>query len=60
MYIYVYLCVYEEEKNQYPIPNSKKGYQKIPFLLTSCQNTDLQSKVVKLVKIVKNSEKHGT
>ena len=31
------------KKTQYPIPNSPKGYQKIPFLLTSCQNTDLQS-----------------
>ena len=28
---------------QYPIPNTKKGHQKIPFLLTSLHNSDLQS-----------------
>ena len=44
MYIHVYTPIYTYvymKKNQYPIPNSQKGYQKIPFLLTSCQNTDL-------------------
>ena len=35
--------MYIWKKTQYPIPYSQKGYQKILFLLTSCQNTDLQS-----------------
>ena len=36
---------------QYPIPNTKKGHQKIPFLLTSLHNTDLQSKTADLVAV---------
>ena len=42
-YVYIYLCIYVYtpiSNTQYPIPNTKKGYQKIPFLLTSLHNTD--------------------
>ena len=38
MYTYVYMYI-----PKYPIPNTKKGHQKIPFLLTSRHNSDLQS-----------------
>ena len=40
MHIYTYVYMYI---TQYPIPNTKKGHQKIPFLLTSLHNSDLQS-----------------
>ena len=42
-YVYIYLCIYVYtpiSNTQYPIPNTKKGHQKIPFLLTSLHNTD--------------------
>ena len=39
--IHMYICIYPNTK--YPIPNTKKGHQKIPFLLTSRHNSDLQS-----------------
>ena len=41
IYIHIYVCIHPN--TQYPIPNTKKGHQKIPFLLTSLHNSDLQS-----------------
>ena len=43
MYTCIHMYIYIYQNTKYPIPNTKKGHQKIPFLLTSRHNSDLQS-----------------